>query len=418
MPTFRYRKRDTEVQASYTVTNRDGNGNLQDAGTVVSDNKKSGEFKGISDVTGTNWRAAKKQGTVLLNPVTIVSRHRTCTDSNWFFGPHTSWGSRSMVGAIAAIAHRNSSFSGRANAFAAMVDDAKNQALIEAYAKMKQPDVLASVAFAEREKTVATVHNRALKLADEKLNRVIDRRDSLVRKGMKHGKASAQSWMEFRFGFRPIIADMVGMMKAASRSRPKKGAVLISRGGVGDLKLKDQNIAVESFPSLTSITRSTTWQFSARVNAGVIYVLRDLSSAEWFARCTGLGATTIPQHVWETVPLSWVADYFYDCGGWLAAATPDPDLIVKGNWVSTVYQEDNSTSLSDARCYVTLSPVTDYHQGGGSYFETLNTFTREVDRPFPMTPPRIVKPLSFSKTLDLAALTLGNINTKFGSLRI
>lgn len=415
MPETRYRFRDTRVQSSIRQVDYDPNGNLQTDSSYSDVRKARGSFKSITDVRDPEYFAKKRRGEVVLHPVLIVTDDRETGTTSNEAGPHPGWGRRVITGDVAAMSNQAPS-GAEVTQFWADVDTAKDLALIEAYAKMNQPDVLFSVFYAERGKTAAMLR-RPFGKARDLTEQIFARKARLISRGYTAARALAQAWLEYRYGWRPTMMDIAGIAKAAGHKKPTVGQLLVQRGG----KHLDRTIngsATTPFPGLTSLDLEYRWQFDANVNAGVCYRYRDLSEIEWRRRCLGLTLDQVPSHLWEVTPYSFVVDYFIKVGAWLQAITPNPDVIVEGNWVSAKTMNVNTNSVTRMLTHVTQNPVTDYYGSGGHYTEKLGRFERSVNSSLPTVPPMEVNSLSFAHSVDIAALLLGRIHGGLGRLRI
>jgi len=415
IPSPRFRKTDQLVPSKYVTTDYNSSGTQQSTSTTISGRMKSGSLKSILDYPEPGFIRRVKAGEVILHPVTINREARECTESSWSFGPHPVWGRRTIVGSMAAEFHQPCT--GEA-AFRDKLADWKGLALIEAYAKMNSPDELSSVFYAERGKTL-TMIRRPLAGTRDLVEKIFKRKMRYIRLGWTVARATAQAWLEFRFGWRPLMSDIAGIAKAAGHAKPLTGTLLTKRGGVDREFAEIFATHIAPVPGFSTMDVTTNWQLLANIRAGVLYTYRDITEAEWKAKCFGLNLNTVPSHIWELVPYSFVVDYFWKVGLWLAAITPDPDITVHGNWVSTKLNRFGQTSADTATIFINgLGPPFSYTQGGGSYSEELEEFTREIGLSLPSVPPMAGKPLSFSQNLDIAALLLNLVNKNLGQLRL
>lgn len=376
---------------------------------IANGTRKDGFVKEIVDEPSKGYYRKRADGEVVLNPVSIKRIEYSSVPATWTIGPHVSWGTRVMYGDMGAKEFAGPSGTKFSN-YALDVQGAKDLALVEAYAKMNSPDVLLSVMYKEREKTAA-LFRRPMGASIDHLERMIARRQRLISRGMSFLNATAQAWLELRFGWRPTMYDIAGIAKAALHEKPIAGRLLVARGG------KDVSYSDSATRTLNSITSTSRWAIKARVSAGVLYSYRDLSEAEWRARCLGLSLDNVPSHLWEVMPWSFVADYFVKVGMWLRAITPNPDVVVRGNWVSHQQDLDYSTSDISGDIFISNSPPTTYHISGGYYQEKGKILTRTVNQSLTLTPPKAGVPLSFSQIVDIVTLLLGQVQGGLGRFR-
>lgn len=205
--------------------------------------------------------------------------------------------------------------------------------------------------------------------------------------------------------------DIAGIAKAALHEKPVAGRLLVARGGA-TVSYQDSKTR-----TLSGITSTSSWQSTNHVSAGVLYSYRDLSENEWRLRCLGLTLDNVPSHYWEVMPWSFVADYFYKVGMWLRAITPNPAVDVRGNWVSQKLDSVYTCNGISCDFFISNTPPTHYYPGGGSYKETNKELLREINTQLPTSPPKAGKPLSFSQTIDIVTLLLGQVQGGLGRFR-
>lgn len=412
--TNRHRQTDTRSKSHYTVTDYNpGSSTPSSIDTGGSERLAFGDLKIIDDVYDKSYFAKKRAGQVVLHPMSLTRDARTSVESNWSFGPHPAWGTRVITGTMA-CEHSVPPSGGEWSAFHDNLTVAKDLALVKAYAKMKSPDVLLGVTLHEREKTLHML-KKPLASSAELAERIFARKLSLMRRGWTAARALAQAWLELRFGWRPLMYDISGIAKAATSVKPSSVTLLVARSGVNS---EYNNSYADTTSSINGVTvdRRGSWSSKAKVSAGVLYRLRDVSEEVWRNHCLGLDLSSVPASLWDGLLLSFVADYYYAVGAWLSAITPNPLFEVMGNWVTTVERQQNDCHIVDARLTVNNSPVTTYHASGGSYYEVFEYVSREVGRSLPTAPPRIVIPLSFSKIVDQVALLVGGVNSRINRL--
>lgn len=408
----RYRFTDTTLKSFYEYDDYSITG-VKLGHTVIPCNNgtfREGFKKEIWDFPAKGYYTAKANGEVILHPVTISDVKYVSVPMDWFIGIHPVWGGRHQWGDLAA-ANFVLPNGGQWTQYQDSVANAKALALVEAYAKMNSPDVLLSVFYKERGKTAAMVR-RPLEGASAHLERIFARRAKLLKRGLSLASATAQAWLELRFGWRPLMYDIAGIAQAALHEKPVAGRLLVARGGA------DVSYLESVYDTTTSYKKTHTWSSKDRASAGVLYSYRDLTESEWRAKCLGLNLRTVPAHLWEVMPWSFVVDYFVKVGLWLDAITPDPDVVVRGNWVSLKTDYVWKTDGLSADIFIPNPPPTNYHVSGGSYTVTGKVLKRVVNQPISSTPPVSATPLAFSQIVDIAALIFGKVRGGLGRLRI
>lgn len=412
--TTRHREYDRRAESKYIITDYLPGGSVYSVQPGSTGRLGYGERKTFDDLPDPTYFKRKRNGEVILHPMVLTRDQRDSVDSNWYFGNHPQWGARRIVGSAACEVSLPPEGDGW-DAIDDNLGNVKDLVLVKAYAKMKSPDLLLGVTLKEREKTLQMLrkpfHN-SLELSKKMFSRKL----SLMKRGLTAVQASAQAWLEYRFGWRPLVYEIAGVAKAASHVRPAAGALLVARSG-HEMKFKDFYSGTVQWVGGTYVDRRGLWERTAQVSAGVIYTLNDVSEDEWKRHCVGLTLPHAPISLWDATPFSFVADYYFAVGAWLQAITPNPMFEVKGNWVTVKDRQRNFCEIEKAIINVGTAPATIFTQHGGSYLERIESVSRDVNLSLPQTPPRIAIPLSFSKIVDQAALIVSGISGNLGRLR-
>jgi len=161
----------------------------------------------------------------------------------------------------------------------------------------------------------------------------------LNRKPIFHNPADlAKAWVGANFGWQPLIGDLVKLadFHLATEKRQEEFDRLYSSSGlVRRIKLRNvttgsrgfnftwgenQNIPSSSVTT-TGMRETTSWGVvryrPARAENGA--PVRRPAPVELRRALAGLTIDGVTQSAWELVPWSWLIDYVYDVGGWLAA---------------------------------------------------------------------------------------------------
>lgn len=213
-------------------------------------------------------------------------------------------------------------------------------ALVSAYSKMNKSDVMGGEFLKDLGSTLGMIR-KPFGSAQDLLARMGKARARRAGKTAKSfARATANTWLEYRMGWRPVVGDVKAIAKIVTRNRDK--SFQQSRRVVRS--------SVDS-PDVIYTGNTTSWLYdgyntvnlngvvkdtiSCRSSAGVIFALVEPSSeAERWARACGLTAKDVPATAWECMPFSWVMDQFVGVGDWLQAVTPNPFVNVLGSWTS------------------------------------------------------------------------------------
>lgn len=197
-----------------------------------------------------------------------------------------------------------------------------NAALVKALAKLKDQDVHLGNFLAEGGKTIDMVGHAASLIGRQVLNW---RRNNpqalwdLVRKYERGGTKREdwclipKSWLELQYGWKPLMSDVQGALAHISRRDRFDIPYVSVKGHQGDVV---QNTTVMN--GVIGLSQQTTrWNHERDVWVNLVYGL----STPWLAELSSLGLINPAEMVWETLPYSFVVDWFLPIGGWLAALT-------------------------------------------------------------------------------------------------
>jgi len=143
-----------------------------------------------------------------------------------------------------------------------------------------------------------------------------------------------------------------------------------------------------------------------------------MSAADNVQRTLGYRPRDLAATMWEAVPWSFVADWFGNFGDWIQAKVPDPDMTVRGEWVTTVINETISYGSGQLMVAFPSNPV---FNTAGTYPASRITRIR-VNRScspgnLPSTPTMPMHSLSLSQTLSALSLMSGQIVADLKGIR-
>lgn len=200
----------------------------------------------------------------------------------------------------------------------------------------------------------------------------------------------ANAWLEYRYGWRPLIYEVKQWITALNESF-RKGERL---HGTGQLLLSDRSSGSLSWAAGSEQTIKTNWSFeySVRINGFALCEVTNPNIARF-----GLNPLT---SAYELVTLSFVLNWFWDIGSWLAANSTSLSgfsLVSSGHNVKIESTYHSSTWVE---------PAPGSHCTGGYNGQEYNVNTRSFQRNpgggggLPSWYPR----LSPAKLADLAAI--------------
>lgn len=135
-----------------------------------------------------------------------------------------------------------------------------------------------------------------------------------VRKGFATPKSLADTWLEFHFGWDPLVKDIGAAVDALKRPLPSKVK------GHGSSKNLLTSVS-RGFNGSSVSSRAT--HCSARVQAEVFVTDANLFLANQ------LGLVNLLAIAWELVPYSFVVDWFTNVGTWLGSYTDYVGLNIR-----------------------------------------------------------------------------------------
>lgn len=365
----------------------------------------AGRSTTIEDDPHPNFAKDIRMGKVVLGELYRYISSRTYTQAIHDFGPHPDWGRCVIVGDLAGC--MVTTYPLDEQALQAQLSSMQANAIVKAFAKLNDAPVLIGEAMSDLSKTSGML-KRPFGAALNLLSRMEKRRSKLLRT-LPYPKATAQCWLEYRYGWRPLIMDVNAIVKqATARVQPPGWVRRVARSQVSLTTAKSNECAGTNSRGF-GMTGTATFKRKLRASAGVIYDLKINSSLEEWQKTLGARASDIPATLWEIIPYSFVVDWFVGIGTWIQAVTPDPNVSVRGSWNTTVDESINTIdSIVSSITLATVPPVT-FKTGGGSSEIKSVSIRRLVNQPLPSLPSLVGTSLTANQTLDGLALTATQI---------
>lgn len=216
-----------------------------------------------------------------------------------------------------------------------------------------------------------------------------------------------REWLRYRFGIRPLISDIRGIVKAIRKDR--RSGRRTARGFATNSRSSSVRKTIDHGGEFRT-TYDLTIDHTCNVRSGFVY------DAELSVRDSlGLQFQQIPATVWELISYSFVIDWFFNVGDWVNALIPYGTTDAKGAFttiehiitVSRVVVGTIDTN-SGANTWTLQRPM--------SGTETL--LFRDKQRLASIRPPSLAKKLSLSdiSLSDLRILdSLALIKQKLGA---
>lgn len=237
------------------------------------------------------------------------------------------------------------------------IDKYVKLAVIDTLAKVVPPESLSLVTAYELPKTIDLIADTARKLA--RLILLAKRRGSYAAAKAVVGRSfrrtrppgskfreelwdkfhtPTQKWLEWRYGWMPLIYDIVGTLQAMAKAEFNKPRYT-ARGKAKAELVHPKATYVATWYGQNTVQRDVTETLTVR---GYCLYDADLTLQRW----QDFGITALPESVWEVVPWSFVIDWFIPIGDWLRAASPKLGVTVKADGYTVEHQIDSVFTIT------------------------------------------------------------------------
>nr|UUW21143.1 MAG: maturation protein [Sanya solspi-like virus 1] len=246
----------------------------------------------------------------------------------------------------------------------------------EVYTKMisqiDQPDALTLVDFFEASKTISSLVDIVRQFRSILVR--IAKSQEMKEWMRKHGIPSryptpgetfqfiSENWLRYRYMVLPLFLSGQGVLKAYKSTPPPKGSRATYRAS-GSLTDHDTiygaYVTSSSWKSRIVAERTVT----VRVRCGA---LTEVVRAKCLEASLGLDAQSLPRSIWEAIPWSFVWDWFFNIGDFIAAVSPHVGRKTLGSWTTTTitseitWRTENSHTFSGSVWNVSLSNSSGY----------------------------------------------------------
>lgn len=255
--------------------------------------------------------------------------------------------------------------------------------------------------------------------------RTVKSRGSKSRTRNSMTRVVSDTWLEYNFGFKPLMNDVEGLAKSAARLvhnyRPER-RVRVNESETEDARLsliaigQSGNGNVYSYPSEYK-------KASVKYTASVSPPRKDVSQ---YATVLGLRPRDFLPSIWELIPYSFVADYFSNAGELIEACMVDNAAI---NWMEKGTYRSVERRIDAIGFELLPAPPGWHHYDLQTTFGDYPSFKRELktrDRFFLQSLPNFqfeIPGLNSRKWLNLGALfasgkrTQDSLQGRFRGLR-
>jgi hypothetical protein len=286
--------------------------------------------------------------------------------------------------------------------FASTIESLKSQAVTSAHAKANSVEISMLMVAGEGRKTVASLASifgrairifKAVKTADI---RYLKRQISLIE--------LRDRYMEARYALRPMVYDVKGLIAALGASAESTGEKtrVTARSKVQNQYDKEDVIDVYPSGQLMKLSVKRKSTVLTEIRAGVLTDVVASYVEIW-------GLANFAETAWELIPLSFIADWFFNIGKTIAAWTPNYGIRELASWSVTKHVVLLENSLVSAQNYgVSPSVTRSTLSWSGSKTQTEQWTIREPSPQLGILPKLTIR-LDALKLLDLAII-LGNLS--------
>jgi hypothetical protein len=368
----------------------------------------------MADNNNPDFHRKRKKGFIVMSDMVLDRHSRVDPSCTFTIGPHPNWGSNVVSGDFSSwVENRVPDPSASLDADLASM---RNIALNKAMARIVAPSMQSGEALNDLAQTISMLKN-PFKGARTLLAKMAKYRSAHLGKTAASAlKASGNAWLEYRYGWKPLLMDADMIISSALVKRDyQKDLRLVSRAQENLSRDISQTFQLlGGLPRVDVCDGTVRVKRTMRASAGVIYCYRNSKSFHEMGKFFGTRPRDLPSVLWEIIPYSFVADWFVGVGDWLQAVTPDPSIHFLGNWITTV--DDKEITFSDLKTttYISVSPATTYYCYPTGASKKSVIVSRTVNQSVAAAPPVTTASLSLTHSIDGVALFLPKI---LGSLK-
>lgn len=363
--------------------------------------------RSMADVVTPLWEDRQARGEIINNPMESVT-------TRWYRGmgiidlsminrslttPYTYTGATYLGTDF--VGNNYTEGSGWAYPDAPVVSDSHiAQAIGDAYSKISLNKADLLVQIGEFEKTVIGLVSifkrvigifKALKKLDLKYLR-----NEISLKELKN------RYLELRYSLRPLFFDARGLVEVFTSDRLESDRLTYRGYKIRVGSNEYTNVPLFTYNNVNYGYTIYGNQIGTRiisVRAGVLTSVISDFNRNWLL---SLGVTELIPSVWEMIPFSFIADWFFSIGKWISMWTPKVGFNILASWIS-VDETENLASTA-------VSGVPTYPHNYSNYVVRTGTYQKEIVKryrlPNPDRPslPWVNVNLDLWKLLDLGAI--------------
>jgi len=279
--------------------------------------------------------------------------------------------------------------------------------LMKAFAKINASDLLVGEFVKDLNETLSMLR-RPFHGVAQLVRKILTKKHTLMKASISTLEASKDAWLEYRYGWKPLISDIETVVDLVATRAERHGSKKLVARTCETISSKGLASTSPKYAHpMVGCSGTMTKTFSRRCTAGVFYSLDEAAMSA--AKIQGTRPRDFGPTVWECIPYSFVADWFINVGDWLQAISPVPGITYTGWWVTNVTKTETSSSGSVA--YPDPQPAYNsvYHGSLGTVITKDTVYKRTCNQLLNFTPVWKKKHLSNLQAADAMALTLSLI---------
>lgn len=285
----------------------------------------------------------------------------------------------------------------------------RNACEVKALSKIQDAKINVGLTLAEINKTISMIANRAAMIAKSynalRSGNFKKAYQAIGFKPGKPGKSASEMTLEVQYGWRPLMADVMGAYDLL-RSGFRKHGVLIK----GKARVSQEYDTPWEVYALSSAGNYSGRRQDTVTNECQVILWYEVVNPH-LLMASSVGLTNPFTIAWELVPFSFIVDWFIPVGQVLSGLTVEHGLAFKGGTITTRQKVVRHSKL-DVIADKPLGGFDPGHlltQGNGVGVGRIFTFTRSVYGSSPLPRFYYKNPISAEHALNALAL--------FGALR-
>lgn len=290
-------------------------------------------------------------------------------------------------------------------------DDPYRRLVTKCLLKVADSKINIAQSIAERQQTISLIGSRVTSLYRSYSSfRRGKFRDAAKHLGIRPpktpkgvGKGSANHWLEFQYGWMPLLSDIHGAYDELTK-RPRDQGYKFKVTGRDSSPAYHRTSKRGSFGDF-EVTERHDVEYTSQL---ILWYEVELEMA---ARLASVGLTNPATIAWELTPWSFVVDWMLPVGDYIAALTADTGVNFLGGSYTSRKRSTRTWSYTPIAPYRVSGwgpPAWVYPEGGGETVRIINSMSRGTIRFSPRPSlPQLKNPLSLGHTLNAIALLRG-----------